>query len=147
MSYEFSLQKLLDLKEKEKEQLQSALASSMKNLENEMEVNVALHQKRENIETEVLQSQAISTSIASLNELHAYQQRLLRSIKQSDQRVAKAEKEVDRKRQQVIEKTREEKTYQVLKSREWTRYQYEQNRLEQNMLDEISINLYLREEK
>ncbi len=144
MSYHFSLQKILDLKEKEKEQLQSALSTSMKQLNEEQVIYTGLMEKKDILEQQLLQSQVESTNISYLIGLHSFQQHLEKNVQQSKQRVTKAEKEVDRKMQQVIDKSKEEKTYGILKSRERTRYMYEQNRTEQNVLDEISINLYMR---
>lgn len=144
MSYQFSLQKILDLKEKEKEQLQSALSVSLKKLEEENRHNQFLKQQMNEIENQLIHTQQNKTSVSMLLSLHAYHQKLEKSVQQSQQRIVKAEKDVQRKTQQVIEKAKEEKTYQILKAREWEKYRYEQNRIEQNVLDEISTNLYIR---
>ncbi len=144
MNYQFSLQKLLDLKEKEKEQLQSALSSSIKKLEDEKIIQTGLITRRDEVETQLIKMQEESTSVSFLMGLHTYQKRLDQNIVKSSHRVAKAEKDLDRKMQQVVDKSKETKTYQLLKARERSRFQYEQNRMEQNQLDEISVNLYLR---
>lgn len=145
MSYQFSLQKLLDLKEKEKEQLQSALSSSVKKLEDEKSAQSSLLQKQEEIGVQLIRKQEEAIHVSYLVGLHTYQKKLEQKIVQSSQRVAKAEKDVDRKMQQVVEKSKEAKTFQLLKERERFRFQYEQNRVEQSQLDEISVNLFLRE--
>lgn len=144
MTYQFSLQKLLDLKEKEKELLQSGLSISMKQLEDEKLQHTGLLQQKDDVDQQMLRMQKESTSIALLSGYHQFQQRLEKNIHLSNQRVVKAEKDVDRKLQQVVDKSKEEKTYQILKDREHIRFQYDQNRREQNQLDEISVNLYLR---
>lgn len=145
MSYQFSLSKILDLKEKEKEQLQNSLASSMQILDDENLIHSSLLDRKAEVDQLVIESQETSINISSLIGLHNYQQRLMQTITQSKQRVVKAEKDVDRKRKQVIDKAKEAKTYQLLKAREFARYVYEQNRIEQNQLDEISVNQYLKE--
>lgn len=144
MSYQFSLQKLLDLKEKEKEQLQSSLSSSVKKLEDEKIVQSGLLQRQNELQTQLIRKQEESTNISVLVGLHTYQKRLEQKIVQSSQRVVKAEKDVDRKMQQVVDKSKEAKTFHLLKDRERLRFQYEQDRIEQNQLDEISVNLFLR---
>lgn len=144
MSYHFSLQKILDLKEKEKEQLQSALSLSLKKLEDEKKQHQQLQQNMNEIEAQLVHTQQGKTNVAMLMNLHAYHQKLEKSVQLSQQRMVKAEKDVQRKLQQVVDKAKEEKTYQILKSREWKKFQYEQNRLEQNVLDEISNGIYVR---
>lgn len=144
MTYQFSLQKILDLKEKEKEQLQSALSISLKKLEDENKKHQSLQQQMDEVEAQLINTQQEKTNIAMLLSLHAYHLKLEKSVQQSQQRIVKAEKDVQRKLQQVVDKAKEEKTYQILKSREWKRYQYEQNRIEQNVLDEISTGLFIR---
>lgn len=144
MTYQFSLQKLLDLKEKEKELLQSALSTAMKNLEEEQLIQSKLMNQRNDVGNQLVRLQEESTPISILMGLHSFQQRLEKNIVQSSQRVAKSEQDVNQKMQQVVDKSKEERTYQILKDRELRRFTYEQNRKEQNDLDEISMNLYLR---
>jgi flagellar FliJ protein len=144
MKYRYPLQKILDLKEKEKEMLQVSLSSSLNKLEKEKENYQRLQENINSLEHDWAMNQQRILSIADWAEWYSYKQLMEKKLNEKAIHLQRVEQEVERKREQVLEKAREVKIYQILKARDYTRYLATENRKEQIVLDEISANSYIR---
>lgn len=142
MKFEFSFQKVLDLKEKEKEaarqefgtikQQQVALQEQMEELDLEKEkvFNQYNHVHRKTV-WEILEVQQAAE--------HLSQQKKRLEI-QSQQLF----QEVEQKHSALIEKTREAKMWNQWKEKSREAFQKQQDRKEQAMLDEMAVLSYSR---
>lgn len=144
MKYRYPLQKILDLKEKEKEMFQVSLSSSISKLEKEKELYHRLQENINSLENDWTNKQQGVLSIADWAEWYSYKQLMEKKLSEKSKHLQRVEQEVERKREQVVEKAREVKIYQILKTRDYSRYLATENRKEQIMLDEISANSYIR---
>jgi len=146
MSYRFPLQRVLDVKEKEKQQAQQELGSSLKKQHDAEEQMSMLSEKREAVQHRMLQPNK-GCKASHLHEHQRYISHLDQQIVQLQGYLQETRIEVEQKQGILIEKSKEERVWQTWKQELFIRYQQEASKQEQEMLDEMASIRYFRQQQ
>jgi flagellar protein FliJ len=142
MKFQFSFQKVLDFKEKEKELAEQEYGTlKLKQLE--------LEEQIDNLETEKdqafnLYDDVHKKSIFEIIDAQKNIEYVNRQIKQLESKSQQIHQEVEQKYQVLIEKTQESKMWHKWKDKSKEIFQQELLQKEQAMLDEMAVLRYTR---
>ncbi|MGC5324119.1 flagellar export protein FliJ [Brevibacillus sp. SYSU BS000544] len=143
-NFQFHLQKILDLKEKEKEQAEWAFGKSVQK-KNEEETKLYQLTELRNEVTESLYSiQSEPRSISELMQFVQYQQSVDKKIESQRRTVNGCEQEIERCQTRLTFHMTESKLWNRLKEKARESFDENIKQREQKELDEIGINRYLR---
>jgi flagellar export protein FliJ len=143
-TFQFRLQKLLQVKTYNKMQKQKELSQAERIRRMEEAHLAMLHQHLHN-EIEALKKQKRDQiDVSRLTRSIYYQQRLLTNMVTQERVIVDARNKEEGKRGQLIAATKEEKTFEKLKERQKYRYLIELDHLMQKENDEISKNVFMR---
>lgn len=143
MSYTFPLQKILDLKEKEKESMRLSLAESLGKKNDAEKEWQEISRRRQEVEEEFTRTPSQVVRMSDLVDQYRFLCQTARLEKEKVEQLKEIEREVEEKREEVKGKEMEVKTFQRLKDKELGRWKVEEARKEQGQLDEISQRAYL----
>ncbi|BAH44455.1 MULTISPECIES: flagellar export protein FliJ [Brevibacillus] len=142
--FQFHLQKVLDLKEKEKEQAEWAFGKSIQR-KNEEEWKLSQLTEHHDEMTMRLQEVQMQTCSASqLISITQYQQSVARSIQNQQRTLHGCEQDVERCQSRLTERMKESQLWQRLREKSLHQFLDDQKQREQKELDEIGTQLYLR---
>lgn len=143
-SFRFHLQKVLDLKEKEKEQAEWAFGKSVQRRNEEETRLVQLAEHHEEMTDRLVSVQAGSCSAAQLIEITRYRQAVERSLAVQRRTVFGCEQEVEACKHRLTERMQETQLWQRLREKAREQFAEIEKSAEQKWLDEIGTQLYLR---
>jgi len=132
----FSLQKVLEYRQRLEEQAIRAFAEAQAQLMHEQAVLHKLLIEREECLRRSNRRQHLSVELLAVEQ--TYLSALEERIEQQRQRVAEAEKVLEEKRQALIEAQRERKTLERLREKQYEEWRQEWLRTEQKALDELA---------
>jgi flagellar protein FliJ len=142
--FRFQLQKVLDVKEKEKEQAEWAFGKSVQR-KNEEELKLfRLTEHHEAVTNMLHEEQSQTCSAAQLIQISQYRQAVERSIANQRRTLYGCEQEVERCQRRLTERMRETQLWQRLREKALGQFLYAERLREQKELDEIGTQLYLR---
>lgn len=143
-TFRFQLQKILDLKEKEKEQAEWAFGQSVQKKSEEEAKLVDLHSRRDELTDSLHQMQSDACTAAQLIEMTRYRQAIDKAIVHQVDTIRVCEREVEVRKQTLTFKMQENQLWDKLKEKERTKYDEVAKYREQQMLDEIGLIQYVR---
>jgi len=132
----FSLQKVLEYRQRLEEQAIRAFAEAQAQLMHEQAVLHKLLIEREECLRRSHRRQHLSVELLAVEQ--TYLSALEERIEQQRQRVAEAEKVLEEKRQALIEAQRERKTMERLREKQYEEWRQEWLRTEQKALDDLA---------
>jgi flagellar FliJ protein len=132
----FSLQKVLEYRQRLEEQAIRAFAEAQAQLMHEQAVLHKLLIEREECLRRSHRRQHLSVELLAVEQ--TYLSALEERIEQQRQRVAEAEKVLEEKRQALIGAQRERKTLERLREKQYEEWRQEWLRTEQKALDELA---------
>jgi flagellar FliJ protein len=132
----FSLQKVLEYRQRLEEQAIRAFAEAQAQLMHEQAVLHKLLIEREECLRRSHRCQHLSVELLAVEQ--TYLSALEERIARQRQRVAEAEKVLEEKRQALIEAQRERKTLERLREKQYEEWRQEWLRTEQKALDELA---------
>ncbi|OUQ87931.1 flagellar export protein FliJ [Brevibacillus brevis] len=142
--FQFHLQKVLDLKEKEKEQAEWAFGKSIQR-KNEEEWKLSqLTEHHDEMTMRLQEVQMQTCSAAQLISITQYQQTVARSIQNQQRTLHGCEQDVERCQSRLTERMKESQLWQRLREKSLHQFLDDQKQREQKELDEIGTQLYLR---
>ncbi|TQK75033.1 flagellar FliJ protein [Brevibacillus sp. AG162] len=142
--FQFHLQKVLDLKEKEKEQAEWAFGKSIQR-KNEEEWKLSqLTEHHDEMTMKLQEVQMQTCSAAQLISITQYQQSVARSIQNQQRTLHGCEQDVERCQSRLTERMKESQLWQRLREKSLHQFLDNQKQREQKELDEIGTQLYLR---
>ncbi|MCF6093836.1 flagellar export protein FliJ [Microaerobacter geothermalis] len=144
MSYQFRLQKILDMKGKEKEKAQWDLAGSSQQLFRDVQSLKSMLEEKEKMENMMLQLQQASVEIRKIKEIQAYLERLKLRVVNQKEEVKKTEMLVIKHQGVLADKNKEEKILKIMKEKDFLQYMEEEKRKEEKELGEIAIHQYIK---
>ncbi|MED4750124.1 flagellar export protein FliJ [Brevibacillus choshinensis] len=142
--FQFHLQKVLDLKEKEKEQAEWAFGKSVQRKNEEEWKLYRLHEHHDEMSLLLQDAQTQMCSAAQLIQISQYKQSVERSIKSQKHTLHGCEQDVERCQSRLTERMKESQLWQRLRERSHTQFMDMEKVREQKELDEIGTQLYLR---
>ncbi|USG67927.1 flagellar export protein FliJ [Brevibacillus ruminantium] len=142
--FQFHLQKVLDVKEKEKEQAEWAFGKSVQR-KNEEEWKLGQLQGLHEEATGMLHAvQTETVSIARLMEITQYKEAVERSITRQKVTLYGCEQEMEKCKLRLTEQMKETQLWQKLREKAHWQYTEDAKLREQKEMDEIGTQLYLR---
>ncbi|MBH0331249.1 flagellar export protein FliJ [Brevibacillus sp. M2.1A] len=142
--FQFHLQKVLDLKEKEKEQAEWAFGKSIQR-KNEEEWKLSqLTEHHDEMTMKLQEVQMQTCSAAQLISITQYQQSVAKSIQNQQRTLHGCEQDVERCQSRLTERMKESQLWQRLREKSLHQFLDDQKQREQKELDEIGTQLYLR---
>lgn len=143
MGFKYSLQKLLDLTENEKQLKQVAYANAQKNFEEKATKLYHLLKRKEDLEASYKEKLAKGITIDQIQQQHNSLTKLKYEIDQSMKETDMAREVMNKRHNELILVARDVKKYEQMKERKKEEYLEEQKRLEMKQMDEISIQMYV----
>lgn len=142
--FHYPFQKILELKEKEKESAQKEMAKAIQRQE-KIELRLAdLHDLYIAAQEQFAFKQEQGTVIVELRRIEDYVEHLRRCLRLEQEDCSFAKKNVDKKQEVLHDKLKEEKTWFVLKERQELEFINRSKLQEQKQLDEVASNRYYR---
>jgi flagellar FliJ protein len=142
MSFEFTLQKVLQVSEREKNQIQSEYQEAMNQFEKVATQLYELLKSKEELEQSARDQISLGTSVFSLQQSQNKMLRLQQEIQQKQRATQQARDQMNGKQQDLVDKTIELKKYEKMKQLKQEQFIQEQKRLELIQMDELSIQLF-----
>lgn len=142
MKYQYKFEKILSLKEREKDEALSTYQKSVKRFENVAEELYQLLKKKEDLLD--FQTSKLETGL-SIQEIRHHQRfitNLEKSIKHYQDLVINARNQMNWYEQKLQEKNIEVKKYEKLKEKDFEKYLFLLQEIENKQIDEISTKIY-----
>jgi flagellar FliJ protein len=142
--FHYPFQRILELKEKEKENSQLQMAKAIRRQE---KIELRLSELQEDIsqsQTQLSIKQEQGISIIELRMLEDYIEHLRRKLSSENNEFKFAKINVEKKQEVLLEKLKEEKTWIVLKEKQEQEFFYQNKIHEQMQLDEIATTSFYR---
>lgn len=141
-NFSFSLQKVLDLKEKEKELAEWAFGKSMQRTAEEEAKLQQLTGYREQVNQSIVAMQQQTCSAAQLMEVARYRQAIDRAIVSQTHVLTDCKIELQRTRQKLTVRMQEAKLWNRLSDKAKEKFIHEEKQREQKELDEMGTTRY-----
>ncbi|MCM2674738.1 flagellar export protein FliJ [Alkalicoccobacillus plakortidis] len=144
MIFQYSLQKLMDIKEREKEEAENIYSQAVKTFE---EVATALYhllKRKESLEADARLKLAKKVSIQDIQSMQSSMLFLQEAIQKQQHLTQLARKKMDEKQQLLIDASFEHKKHEKIREKKYMQFTLEEKRLEQLSMDEISIQRFVR---
>lgn len=142
MSFQYSLQKLLDLKSNEKQQKEMAYNEAQKKFEEKATELYHLLKRKEDLEETYAQRMLEGISINQIQEQQIMLGRLKIEINLRMKETDVAREVMHKRQEDLVSSALEVKKYERMKEIKQEDYVLEQKRLETKAMDEISLQIY-----
>lgn len=139
--FKFSMQKILDIKQKSREQEELSYAQLVQTIIEEEKQLAKLESERQGLLEELLVSQIKGISIVEIMNKQQYIEHLDYVIEKQTKKIRLLKEKLELRRQRLIEVKIEEKKYSRLREKKLYEYIMRDNQLEQIELDEIASRL------
>ncbi|MCM3110152.1 flagellar export protein FliJ [Lederbergia lenta] len=146
MNYNFKFQKILNLREREKEEAFNLYQDSVRNFEESAEKLFDLLKKKENLEHYMSEQLSQGFSILEIRHYQHFISNLEKTIEHHQIVVMNARNKMNWREEELKESNIEMKKYEKLKERNYKSYMKELSQLENMQLDEISAIQYFHRE-
>ncbi|MFT4413563.1 flagellar export protein FliJ [Fredinandcohnia humi] len=143
MSYQFKFQKVLAIKESEKNQILADYKTSVKEFEVAAEALYESLKKKETLEENQRQQLTNGLSIHNIRHQQYFITGLEKTIMYYQQLVVKARQKMQHLQMLVTEKNIEVKKYEKMHEKDFMVYEGQLRMIESQVMDEISIQQYM----
>lgn len=142
--FNFTMQKVLNLKEKNREQEEWNYARILQSLNEERDILTKLLLEKEEQQDLILENQQKGVSIETINLHQSYIQHIEDSIKHQTRKISKLERDLSEKQQELLLLKIDEKKWLKLKEKKFNEFIVKENQIEQIEIDEIANKLMFR---
>ncbi|MCM3759449.1 flagellar biosynthesis chaperone FliJ [Alkalihalobacillus oceani] len=142
MSFQFALQKVMELKEREKHNIQAEYEQAVASFESVATELYEMLKRKEELEESARSQIANGTSIYALQQHQSKLLRLQQEIQKQQRQTHLAREKMNRKKQDLLSRSIEFKKYEKMRQVKQNQYEEEAKRLELQQMDELSIRLY-----
>lgn len=143
-TFHYPFQKILDLKENEKEFAQIQMAEAIKKQEASLRKNQEIYQKIIEVESEIKQKQQVGVNIFELRTLENYLNQLKDQLVSAELELSEMEGNVTQSQNHLRLKVQEEKTWVNLKNQKQSQFEEKEKLSEQTFFDEMAANRFYR---
>ncbi|MEH7385731.1 flagellar export protein FliJ [Bacillus sp. JJ1521] len=143
MSYKFKFQKVMSIKENEKNQVLADYKTSVKEFEDAAKSLYESLKKKETLEENQRQQLRSGLSVQSIRHQQSFITGLEKTIMYYQHLVIKARNKMQQLQVLLTEKNIEVKKYEVMQEKDFAIYEGQLKMLEGQMMDEISIQQYM----
>ncbi len=138
MRFQYSLQKIVDLKSNEKTQAEWMLSKAIGRLREEEASLSHLHAEKHSLQDELISASRHRAKISELLMMQHYLQHLERQIDEQLKEVQTAQTDVAHKQEKLTLKMLEERVWTKAKEKAYEKYRHVMTKKEQSELDEIA---------
>ena len=143
-TFQYPFQKILDLKENEKEFAQIQMAEAIKKQEDSLRKNQEIYQKIIIFENEIKEKQQFGVNIFELRMLENYLNQLKDQLLSAELELAQMESNVTKSQSHLRLKVQEEKTWVNLRKQQLSQFEEKEKLSEQSFFDEMAANRFYR---
>lgn len=143
MSFRFTLQKILDVKENDKLKAEKDFTEATRQFEEVATKLYSLLKKKEDYEASYYLNVERGMVIFEIQQSHLLIEKLQRQIDQYQLYTQKARENMNRKQEVLVEKSIECKKYEKMKELKHEQFKDEVKRQEKLLMDEISVQQFL----
>ncbi|OIJ13163.1 flagellar export protein FliJ [Anaerobacillus alkalilacustris] len=144
MSFQYTLQKVLEVRENDKLVAEKEFAIATRQFEEVATRLYELLKKKEDYENHYNNRIEAGIPIFQIQQSYSLLTRLQEQIDQLQYTTQKARENMNRKQNLLVEKSIELKKYEKMKQIKYEEYLEEEKRLENTLMDEISIQLFVK---
>lgn len=144
MHYRF--QQILTIREQEKNETEMAYKDATKAFEDVATKLYDLLKKKEDLIDYQQQRLVIGASIDEIHHYARFIDSLEKTIADAQQKVIQARAKMQWYEEKLVEKNLEVRKFEKMKEKDYERFKEEQDRIEMNFLDEISLQMYNKKE-
>jgi flagellar protein FliJ len=144
MSFHFTLQKILDVRENEKLKAEKEFTQATRQFEEVATKLYELLKKKENYENHYYQRLESGIHVFDMQQSHSLIAQLQKQIDQLQYYTQKARDHMNRKQEQLLEKSIEQKKVEKMKQMKYELYIEETQRQENILMDEISVQQFIK---
>ncbi|QOY34470.1 flagellar export protein FliJ [Anaerobacillus isosaccharinicus] len=143
MSFQFTLQKILEVRENDKLKAEKEFSQATRQFEEVATKLYELLKKKENHENDYYQRIESKIHVFEIQQSHSLLAQLQKQIDQLQYYTQKARDNMNRKQEQLVEKSIELKKYEKMKQIKYEFYVEETKRQENILMDEISVQQFI----
>ncbi|WP_066173035.1 flagellar export protein FliJ [Bacillus marinisedimentorum] len=143
MGFHYSMTKVLDFKEKEKETAGTAYQEAVGRFEEAAEKLFRSLRKKEELEEKRNSQLGAGISVSAIRDQESYLDSLERNINQYQQLVFRSRESMEESQRILIEKNTEVKKYEKMRDREFSQYCADEKQREFAQMDEVSIQQFI----
>ncbi len=147
MAFEFRYQRILDVREREEEQEQAALAEVQNRLREERSALDELEDRLDGLYEQARESRKKNPPAHRFQQQLRQAQALKRRIARQREVVEKWEKKRERQRRRLIEASQRKRVMETLKENQFEEYRENRRQEEQRRSNEIATRQYYRENR
>ncbi|OIJ17836.1 flagellar export protein FliJ [Anaerobacillus alkalidiazotrophicus] len=144
MSFQYTLQKVLEVRENDKLVAEKEFAIATRQFEEAATRLYELLKKKEDYEKHYNNRIEAGIPIFQIQQSYSLLTRLQEQIDQLQYTTQKARENMNRKQNLLVEKSVELKKYEKMKQIKYEEYLEEEKRLENTLMDEISVQLFVK---
>jgi flagellar FliJ protein len=144
MSFRYSFQQIVDLKNNERTQAEWILSEAMGQLRNEETSLHGLFEQKENLHNEMVQATSHSVTISNMLMMQSYMNHVDNQIARKHQDVKHARHIVSEKQEHLSVKMIDEKVWTKAREKAHNQFQVMIAKKEQDALDEMATNRFRR---
>lgn len=146
--FKFSLQTALDIRQRLEKVKQKELAEKLAIEQQVKDAIQTIHQNVQSADQGLNESKmGKSFTIHQMKMLSNFKNRMDVKLEQHSKELDTAQKEVSEKQQKLIEAARDRKTLEILKEKEFKKKLEKQNALDRKNMDEVALNIFMRNKK
>lgn len=146
MSYQYKFEKILTLKEREKDEASTTYNVAVKRFEDAAEHLYELLKRKEDLEEYQAQKMTSGLSVQEIRHHQQFVGNLVKMIEHSQKMVLNARNSMNFYQQKLVEKNLEVKKYVKIKEKDYWKYTQAEKAVEAKMMDDISIQQYIQQE-
>ncbi|WP_339063323.1 flagellar export protein FliJ [Tepidibacillus marianensis] len=136
--FQFHLQKVIDMKEKSREQVEWSYANILKLLKEERIKLSNLYFEKQQLENQLTNEQQVGISIIEINHLQDYLTYVDLKINNQLKQVKQTEQKLSDKKNELVELKVDEKIWNNYREKKFQEYLIDSNRTEQKEMDEMA---------
>jgi len=146
LQYKYRFEKVLDIREQEKQQTEMAYKESVRAFEEVASKLYELLKKKEDLISYQTEKLKTGSTIHEIHHFASFIDSLEQSINDVQQKVMQARTKMNWHEQKLVEKSLEVRKFEKMREKDFESFKEEQDKAEMLMLDELSSIMYFKKE-
>ncbi|MGN1400555.1 MAG: flagellar export protein FliJ [Bacillus sp. (in: firmicutes)] len=143
--FQYKFEKILSIRECEKQDAYTKYSTSLKHFEEAAENLYRLLKKKEELQDFQMNKMKTGLSVIEIRHHQDFLHNLDKLIEHAQSEVMKTRESMDRLQQVLINKNMEVNKFEKIREKELAAYEENEKRLENKMMDDISVQIFLAE--
>jgi len=143
MTYKYKFEKILTIKEREKEEVSATYNQAVKRFEEAAEKLYEVLKKKEDLEEFQLEKLATGLSVREIRHHQRFVGNLEKTIEHNQKMVVNARNTMGFYQEKLVEKNLEVKKYIKIKEKDFSKFRELEKASEAKQMDDISLQVYM----